>query len=97
MRKKEENIWLRKLWNLERKVVIRNPIIKRKVQIATNKAKKQKNKEIRNKWNSWIKSQKQETLDYKKLLLTRGKKGKKDRIPKEKAKEATRIKETPAN
>ena len=42
MRKKEENIWLRKLWNLERKVVIRNPIIKRKVQIATNKEKNSK-------------------------------------------------------
>jgi hypothetical protein len=39
MRKKEENKWPRKLWNLERMVVIRNPIIKRKVQIATYKVK----------------------------------------------------------
>jgi hypothetical protein len=40
MRKKEEYKWLRKLPDMEGKVVLRNPIINRKVKIAANKKDK---------------------------------------------------------
>jgi hypothetical protein len=58
MRKKEEYKWLRRLPDLERKVVLRNPIVKRKVQISTTKAMKKNFQHIRKEWKKWVQKDK---------------------------------------